>query len=131
LKLAFHQIGQIDFIVASALTPSPTTEEDVDGQAVLLETIPEIIAKKIYYRASSLQSRDIFDIAAAGEQHAHLLVASLKRYPDRVAEALNTISKLNPDFVSDAIQQLTIKDRYKDVAKSALARSKGLLRACA
>jgi len=45
----------------------------------LLETIPEIIAKKIYYRGASITPRDIFDIAAAGEQHEASLIAELDR----------------------------------------------------
>jgi len=129
LKLAFNNVGEIDFIVAGALTASPTTAANVDGQNVLLETVPEIIAKKVYYRASSIQSRDIFDIAAAGERSAEAMIDGLRMYRDHVAEALVTISKLNVDFVNRAIQQLAIKDGYKHVAKTALERCKELLRA--
>ncbi|HKF10800.1 MAG TPA: hypothetical protein VKB89_19070 [Xanthobacteraceae bacterium] len=58
--MAFAKIGAIDFIVAGALTSSPTTQADIQGEAVLLETIPEIITKKIYYRGpifSTLQQQ--------------------------------------------------------------------------
>jgi hypothetical protein len=50
LKLVFEDIGEIDFIVAGALTSNPTTSTTVAGEVVQLETIPEIITKKIYYR---------------------------------------------------------------------------------
>jgi len=50
LKLVFDDIGEIDFIVAQTLTSSPTTPTVVEGEAILLETIPEIITKKIYHR---------------------------------------------------------------------------------
>jgi hypothetical protein len=43
LKLVF---GEMDFIVAGAMTSSPTTQTTVEGEAVLLESIPEIITKK-------------------------------------------------------------------------------------
>ena len=130
LKLAFGNIGEIDFIVGGTLTETPTMEADVDGQSVLLETIPEIITKKIFYRASSIQPRDIFDIAAAGEQHADPLIASLAMYRDHVAQALTAINKLRADVVNRVIQQqLAIKEGYKNVAKTALERSKELLRA--
>jgi hypothetical protein len=131
IKFAFNHIGQIDFIVARALTLPPATEAIVDDRIVQLETIPEIITKKIYHRGLSLQSRDIFDIAAAAEQHAETLIAGLKLFPDRVAQAITTLSKLNAEFVNRAIQQLAIKDRYSDIAKTALERSKELLRAAA
>jgi len=82
--LAFAKIGAIDFIVAGALTSSPTTQADIQGEAVLLETIPEIITKKIYYRGTSIKPRDIFDIAAAGERHGDQVIKELRNYRDQV-----------------------------------------------
>jgi hypothetical protein len=60
LKLGF-EFGEIDFIVAQSLTSSPTTGATVEDEAVLLETVPEVIAKKIYHRGNSIMPRDIFD----------------------------------------------------------------------
>jgi len=71
LKLAFGALGNIDFIVAPALTRSSTTETTVDGKSVSLETVPEIITKKIFYRGSNPKPRDIFDVAAAGKPNDH------------------------------------------------------------
>lgn len=73
LKLGFG-FGEIDFIVAPSLTSFPTTQATIGGEAVLLETIPEIIAKKIYHRGDRIAPRDIFDIAAAGEKHAESII---------------------------------------------------------
>jgi hypothetical protein len=58
LKLAFQDIGEIDFIVATTLTSNPSTPELVNGEEVQVETIPEIIAKKIYHRGSTIKPRD-------------------------------------------------------------------------
>jgi len=127
LKLAFGGIGEIDFIVALPLSTAPTTEAKVDGQSIILETVPEIITKKVYYRAASLKPRDIFDIAAAGELYADSVIDELQRYPDRVGQALATIAKLNPEFVNRAIAQLVIKDRYKELAESAIDRCREIL----
>jgi hypothetical protein len=129
LKLGFDKIGEIDFIVAGALTASPTKQDTVDGEIVLLETIPEIITKKIHYRGASIKPRDIFDIAAAGEQHAASIIKELKAHRDDVARTLTTIDKLKPDFVNGAIAQLLIKDRYAALAKTSLERAKEILRA--
>jgi hypothetical protein len=129
LKLAFDKIGEIDFIVGHALTSLPTTQIIIDGEVVLLETIPEIIAKKIYYRASSIKPRDIFDIAAAGEQHANWLIKELQNYPDEVTRTLATMDKLNPEFVDDVISQLALTDRYKAIARTAIQRSREILHA--
>jgi hypothetical protein len=111
------------------MTPSPTTQRTVEGETTLLETIPEIITKKIYHRGSSIKPRDIFDIAAAGEQHADSVIEELRSYRAEVARALTTMDKLNPEFVKNAISQLAIKDKYRAVAKTALERARKILRA--
>jgi hypothetical protein len=127
-KLAFQDIGEIDFIVGHAMTPSATIQITIEGEATLLETIPEIIAKKIYYRGASIKPRDIFDIAAAGEQHANSVIDALRAYRSEVAATLATIGKLNPDFVNSAIAELAIREKYSAIAQSALARTKDILR---
>lgn len=120
MKLGF-EFGEIDFIVAPSLTSSPTTRATVEGEMVLLETIPEIIAKKIYHRGDS--------IAAASEKHAESIIKELASYRDSVTSTLAAIDRLKPDFVSAVINQLSIKDPYKPIANVALERTKDLLRA--
>ena len=129
LKLGFDKVGEIDFIVGTALTVAPTKQDIVEGETVLLDTIPEIIAKKIHYRGASIKPRDIFDIAAAGERHATSIIKELKAYRDDVARTLATMDKLNPDFVNGAISQMLIKDRYAAMTKTSLERAKEILRA--
>ncbi len=128
LKLAFD-IGEIDFIVAGTLTSSPTTRAEIGGEIVLLETVPEIITKKIYYRSAGIAPRDIFDIAAAGEESADALIEQLRLYKHKVTETLAAMKRLNPGFVRDSIGDLAIKDRYRTLAKTALERSEEILRA--
>lgn len=102
-KLAFKDVGEIDFIVGHAMTSLPAMQAIIEGEATQLETIPEIIAKKIYYRGSSIKPRDIFDIAAAAEQHAESVIDALCAYRGEVQTTLEVIDKLNPDFVNGAI----------------------------
>jgi hypothetical protein len=126
-KFVFNGIGEIDFIVARGLTSSPSTQTVIEGEPALLETIPEIITKKIYYRGSSIRPRDIFDIAAAGERHADSVIAELRSYRKQVGQALAAIDRLNADFVGRAIAQLAIKEPYKAIAKRALEKGRQLL----
>lgn len=128
LKLGF-EFGEIDFIVAPPLTSSPTMQATVEGEIALLETIPEIIAKKIYHRGASIAPRDIFDIAAGSEKHAESIIKELGSYRDSVTRTLAAIDKLKPDFVSAVINQLSIKDPYKLIANVALEKTRELLRA--
>jgi hypothetical protein len=128
-KFAFKDVGEVDFIVGHAMTSSPTTQVAIEGEVTLLETVPEIITKKIYYRGSSIKPRDIFDIAAAGQQHVDSVIGALRNYRNEVEVTLMTIDKLNPDFVNSAIAQLSIKDKFRSVAKTALQQTRELLRA--
>jgi len=128
-RFAFKNVGEIDFIVGHVMTTSPTIQAVIEDEAILLETIPEIITKKIYYRGSSIKPRDIFDIAAAGEQHADSVIEALRPYRKEVEVTRMTIDKLNPDFVNSAIAQLSIKDKFRSIAKTALQQTKELLRA--
>ncbi len=84
LKLAFQDIGEIDFIVAAALTSNPSTSESVHGEDVQLETIPQIIAKKIFHRGAMIKPRDIFDIASAGVRHSGDVMDALRPYRNQV-----------------------------------------------
>jgi hypothetical protein len=127
LKLAFENIGEIDFIVGHAMTTSPTIRQKVEGEDVLLETIPEIITKKIYYRGASIKPRDIFDIAAGGETHQAEIIEALRAYRQEATQALQTIGELNPDFIAASITSLAIKQEYRALAKTALQRTKEIL----
>ena len=129
IKLVFENVGEIDFIVGGSLTSTPTKSTTVEGEVVQLETIPEIITKKIYHRGSSIQPRDIFDIAAGGDAHADSIISELKSYKGEVTKTLSVVERLNPDFVNQAIADLAIKPRYEAISKTAIERTKEILRA--
>lgn len=128
IKLAFTGIGEIDFIVAHALTDKATTKRTIEDEEVDLETVAEIIAKKIHYRGSSIKPRDIFDIAAAAKHDRNLLIDALKAHKDDVGKTLLAIDRLKPDFVNAAIAELAIRDQFKPLAETALEDAKALLR---
>lgn len=129
LKFAFANHGEIDFIVAGALTPTPATPLTIDNENVLVETVAEIIAKKIYHRGSAIKPRDVFDVAASGEKYADSIISGLRAYQERASLALATIERLNPDFLARSISQLAINPAYESIARSARERAKEILRA--
>ena len=128
LKLAFDEIGEIDFIVGRALTAPAVTKQTVEEEEVNLETVAEIITKKIHYRGGSIKPRDIFDIAAAATHDQDALISALRHYKDDVAKTLGALERLKLDFVNATIAELTIKDPFKPVAETALEDAKALLR---
>ena len=128
LKLAFDGVGEIDFVVGYPMTDVPTVKRIVEGEEVYLETVAEIITKKIYYRGASIKPRDIFDIAAAVRHHRVEMVDPLRAYKDDVAKTLTALERLNPDFVNAAIAALAIRDPYKPTVGTAFEDARNLLR---
>ncbi|MFC3320454.1 MULTISPECIES: nucleotidyl transferase AbiEii/AbiGii toxin family protein [Mesorhizobium] len=120
MKFAFEGIGEIDFIIAGVLTKTPFKTYDVEGRTVRLETIPEIIVKKVYYRGSQARPRDIFDIAAAARSQLGEVVDALRAFPQQVARTRERLEKFNPEFVSRAIAQLMIMPDYEASAADSL-----------
>jgi Nucleotidyl transferase AbiEii toxin, Type IV TA system len=129
LRLAFLNSGEIDFIVAGSLTTYPTVKTNVGNQHIELETVAEIIAKKVRYRGSNIQARDVFDIAAAC-QAGHLTeiknaLATIPEYRDKTKQKLQTLSA---DYINTTISQLMIKPKFEtlkltsaDIALEALS----------
>ncbi|WEX12324.1 nucleotidyl transferase AbiEii/AbiGii toxin family protein [Chelativorans sp. AA-79] len=119
-KFAFENVGEIDFIVAGPLTRTPFEIREVEGRTVRLETIPEIIAKKVYYRGSEATPRDIFDIAAAARTHLQAVIDALRAFPEEVSGTRKRLERLNPEFVTRAIAQLMIMSDYEASAADSL-----------
>jgi Nucleotidyl transferase AbiEii toxin, Type IV TA system len=128
LKLAFDGIGEIDFIVGTSMTTPSVTKKTIEGEQVDLETIAEIITKKVHYRGANITPRDIFDIAAAASRDRDAVIAALSQYRDDVARTLAAIDRLKPDFVNAAISGLAIKDKFRPLAGAALDEATKLLR---
>lgn len=129
LKLAFDGIGEIDFIVGPAMTTPPVRRQMVEGEQVDLETVAEIITKKVHYRGASIKPRDIFDIAAAARRDRDAVVRALRLYKQDVARTLVAVDRLKPEFVNTVISELAIKDQFRSLAATALDEAAALLRA--
>ena len=95
LKLAFDELGEIDFICSSAILDIASERHDVRGQIVDLETPAEIAAKKVYFRGWNLQPRDMFDLAAIAEHHGDdYLVSALRECGrERCQKALDVVER--------------------------------------
>ncbi len=73
LKL-IRQEGEIDFILAAAISENCFFGYNFEGKEINVETPAEIIAKKIRYRGSNFTIRDVFDFALAVEDDPRILV---------------------------------------------------------
>lgn len=118
IKIAFAGVGEIDFINALPVTDLPTVPYEIDGRPVGMESVGEIVAKKVRYRGASIQPRDIFDIAAAAVTHGNEVERALSQIPEHVNATLERLGKLERTYVEDTIGQLTIRDEYRALASA-------------
>ena len=128
LKIAFEGIGEIDFIVTGHMTDTPTQSVELEGRTVALETIPEIISKKVRFRGSRIQPRDIFDIAAAeaagfGDQ----IKAALAEIPDYVEATRARLDQLSPAYVAQTNAQLMLRPSSKHLIATSFETTRRIL----
>lgn len=58
--------GDIDFIIAGDVTASVDRVQNVlAGREILVDPVSEILAKKLFYRATHFKARDVYDLSAA------------------------------------------------------------------
>jgi hypothetical protein len=101
LKLYFPQ-GELDFIVATPLTPSPWESETILGRRIRVESPAETVAKKLEHRGSELKARDLFDIATVIEREPECLAVLAPILEARRAAVLQRLvqheASLREDF---------------------------------
>lgn len=90
LEVSINAHEKIQFFESRGYTSTPYILSTVLGQTILIESVDEIIAKKIFYRADKANARDIFDIALA----VHKDPMSIKRILDGSRVKLSHIETL-------------------------------------
>jgi len=129
LKLAYSDLGEIDFICCEGIITDPTQTTDVRGHAVALETPAEIIAKKVFYRGWSFQPRDMFDLAAVAEHCGadYVIDAIAQCGAEKCEIALAVIDKTNPSYVEGIIEQLMLRETTRDLVSKSRDVSRDLI----
>ena len=121
VKLYFPE-GEIDFVASVALTRDPMIRETVLGRAVWVETSAEIIAKKIWHRATEIKARDLFDLALVAEREPAALVLIRDVLAARRRALLRCIDErenaLREDFA--ALEVLEYRPSFDDCVRAVL-----------
>ncbi|PWG01946.1 nucleotidyl transferase AbiEii/AbiGii toxin family protein [Sphingosinicella humi] len=132
-KLIFQDIGEIDFICCADVTNTPSKKAMVRDREVDLETPAEIVAKKVYYRGSRLQPRDMFDIAAVAESLGadHVKHALKQCGADRLAAAQAVARAMDPMLAQRIIDQLMFREHTRHLVQKAQSITEGLLKGAA
>lgn len=120
LRIVFADIGEIDFICCPPITAQASMSTTVRNRRVKLETPAEIIAKKVCFRGSRMQPRDMFDIAATvvafGEDHA---VKALSPFRSACQTALITAEAMDAAFARSVMSSLLAHDEFSSLHENA------------
>ncbi len=125
-----YGIGDIDFIYGElagirAIPDAPgywqpAVRTELAGRPIWLETVPEIIGKKIYYRCTNLTPRDVFDIAAAcGAGHPADIRRIVEHMPREAATAASIIEGFPAGCIRDAMSVYDVRPEFRPLLESA------------
>lgn len=98
--------GEIDFLSPALQTEPGYTWELYRDRAIAIETLEEVIVKKIRYRSARFTARDVFDLAAVAEACSALPSVLATEVPDalaRTAEAVELHARHGLDSVEAAV----------------------------
>jgi predicted nucleotidyltransferase component of viral defense system len=128
LKLYFHD-AEIDFIAAPHLTENFFMLKSVleELPEIRVETAEEICIKKLFYRAETLKTRDIFDIAAVIRDDEKKLLNHIEVFKGKTAILLARFALAKSRYY-DEIDKMDILDL--ELKESALDLFENFLRHC-
>lgn len=116
---------KIQFFEVIKKSETPYQKVNLWGNELFIDTIEEIIAKKIYYRASKGNSRDLFDITIAFHKEPDILM-KMKLTQNNIIELFETITHIyhNQELKSiylEEIKQMNPNNEYMFLATNAIA----------
>lgn len=92
-EIVIDEECKIQFFDVVKKSHIPYVKVNLWGHELLIDTVEEIIAKKIYYRANKGNSRDLFDIAIAFHNEPDILTRTLLK-KDKVITLFETVSNI-------------------------------------
>lgn len=111
--------GEIDFIVSPHVLDEPWQEVDIRGRRVLLETPAEIVAKKMFYKAETFATRDIFDLAAVLVHDLHALDAAKRVVLPHMDLLAARLRMMRERYSLEVTAELTVLPGWSQLLKDA------------
>ena len=135
LKLVFPE-GEIDFIVAAAITGLPAEQKAVgvspgerEPVVIAIEHPVETALKKLHYRGSMLKVRDIFDIAVVDALFPQALQENLYRVAHVKLEVLARLAGISDQFLRAELDELAISERWRTATAACRERVREIVEA--
>lgn len=130
LKIVFDGVGEIDFICCDPVTEEPFVVSEIRGRSVKLETPAEILAKKVVFRGSHLQPRDMFDIAAVAQaMGGEYVIDACSKFPAACEKALRVTERMSPRLVEAVTAKLLVAEGFQALQSRAQMITKEILAA--
>jgi hypothetical protein len=109
--------GEIDFLVGTLLSETPTVEWEFEGRVLAIDMPWETAGKKLFYRPSTLKVRDIFDLAAVIEAFPNEFLAVLPEVEEKMPLAIDRVDAFLPAYEADAIKEINPTERGKHLMR--------------
>lgn len=130
-EIAIDDNSKMQFFTVKGFTSLPYAQVLLWGQKILIESIEEIIAKKIYYRCEDANARDLFDIAVAIDKDPLVLmkINIKKEKLGKLYESVCTIveSEELKGIYKKEIEMMEPAELYMDIALNGIAYLKTFL----
>lgn len=123
-EIVIYEDSKIQFFDVIKKSINPFQSVNLWGHEILIDTVEEIIAKKIYYRGDKGNSRDLFDIAIAFHKEPDILTRTILK-KDKVITLFETVSNIYnnqelKDLYIEEIKQMNPNEEYKFLAKNTI-----------
>lgn len=130
-EMAIDENNKMQFFTVKGFTAVPYAKVRLWGKDILVESVEEIIAKKVYYRCGDANSRDLFDIAVAIYKDPTILISINvpKEKLERLHDSVTTIveSEQLIEIYEKEIEMMNPSDAYMDIAKYGITYLKTFL----
>jgi hypothetical protein len=111
--------GEIDFLNSPLLTKPGFKSLEYKERTLALETLEEVITKKLRYRAASFKLRDVFDLAAVGKYQPGLAQVLAEEVPDVLDRAIEATEFRQSQGIEALAKVIIPGERTKDILPDA------------
>jgi len=121
-ELAIDQDSKMQFFVVKDHTAVPYSEVTLWGKNIFVESVEEIISKKVYYRCEDANARDLFDLAVAIYKDPTVLM-SINVSKGKLETLLDSVDKIIgseelQDIYRLEIEMMSPAEQYTNIAKN-------------
>jgi len=124
-ELSIDDDSKMQFFVVKSHTTIPYSKVILWNKEIFVESIEEIIAKKVYYRCEEANARDLFDLAVAINKNPSILMSInvAKEKLEKLLVSVGTIaqSKELTDIYKLEIKMMSPATEYTDIAMNCIS----------